>query len=270
MVIYVDILIIVNIYITYFTLKSTARILHLGYKAERIIAAAVLGGFSAVTAVIPLSFLPAVLLRFSLTTIITLTAFGFTGIRQLVFRSLINIASATLVCGVVILLRECTGNSIFGTAGGYAYLDVSALTLVFATTAVYTVLSLFRRATDKPSENEIIKLRICSKGKTVVISAFSDSGNNLRDFVTGKPVIICRKDKICDLIPCTSDELPQGLRLIPFTSVGGSGIITAFRPDSVTVCRSNGEEKQVDVLIGTGGGLEKENFDAILNPKILI
>ena len=51
---------------------------------------------------------------------------------------------------------------------------------------------------------------------------------------------------------------------------GGSGIITAFRPDSVTVNRG-GEIKKIDALIGTGGDLsEKEDFDAILNPKILI
>lgn len=273
MIIYADILVIINIYITYFSLKATARILHLGYKTKRIIAAAVLGGISALSAVIPLSFIPSVLIRFALTSAITIVAFGFPGIKTLVFRSMVNLASATLVCGITILLRECTGSDIFGAARGYPYMNISAVTLILATTVVYITITVFRRISDKPMENEIVKLKICHKGKTAEISAFSDSGNNLRDYITGKPVIICRKDKICELIPDydNEDDFSPCTRLIPFSSVGGSGIITAFSPDSVTVCRSDGREKTVDVLIGTGGeSLRNEKFDAILNPKILI
>ncbi len=265
MVIYIDVLIVINIYITYFTLKATSRLFHSGYKLKRLIAASVLGGISSVSAVLPLSFLPAVLLRFALTTAITLTAFGYSGIKPLVMRSLTNICAATLVCGGAILLREATGNSFFAAAGGYAYLDVSILTLVFATTAVYFVLSLFRRIADKPAEGELITVKIKQGDKTAIVYAYPDSGNNLRDFLSGKPVIICRKDRISGLMP------KEKLRIIPFSSVGGSGIVTAFRPDCVTVKCENGEEKTVDVLIGTGGdSLENESFDAILNPKILI
>lgn len=274
MIIYVDVLIVINTYITYFTLKATAKLLHLGYSTKRLIGASVLGGASAVTAVLSLNFPLAVLIRFALTTLITVTAFGFSGMKPLVLRSAVNIVSASLVCGAAIFLREVTGNSFFNAAGGYAYLDISIITLIFSTTAVYILITLFRRISDKPSQGELITVKIRHNNKTAVIAAYPDSGNNLRDFLTGMPVIICRKDKIEGIIPTDykdGEAIPCGTRLIPFSSVGGSGFITAFRPDYVSVKRENGCEKAVDVLIGTGGmGLENEEFDAILNPKILI
>ncbi len=266
MVIYIDVLIVINIYITYFILKATAKLLHSGYKLSRLIAASVLGGISAITAVIPLSFIWALLLRFTLTVGITLTAFGFSGIKNLLIRSVMNLISAALVCGGTVLLRETTGNDFFAAARGYAYLDVSILTLIIATTAVYIIIVLLRRKADIPSEDELITVKIRQGNKTAVVTAYPDSGNNLRDYFSGKPVIICRREKIESLMPPMEKS-----KLIPFSSVGGSGIVTAFKPDNVTLCRENGEEKTVDVLIGTGGdSLEKEDFDAILNPKILI
>lgn len=274
MIIYIDILVIVNIYITYFTLKATSAILHLRCRTSRLIVASLLGGFSAIAATFNLNFLLSVIVRFTTTTAITIIAFGFSGIKSLLFRSAVNIASATLVCGITIMLREYTGSEIFGAANGYPYFNISAMTLIIATTAAYMAITVFRRIADRPAKNETVELKIRHNGRTAVISAFSDSGNNLRDYLTGKPVIICRRDKIENLFPMSAEwdeDIPSGARLIPFSSVGGSGVITAFRPDSVIICRDGKEEKSVDALIGTGGtGLENEEFDAIFNPKILI
>lgn len=272
MVIYLDVLIIVNIYITYFTLKATAKLLHLGYKTKRLISASVLGGLFSLSAVIKADIIFLILLRVLMTFIITVTAFGFPNIRRLILRMLINIGGGTLVCGISIMLRECTGSSLFNAAGGYPYLNISVMTLIIATTAAYTALTVFRRICDKPSTDELIKITIIKDGKTASISAYPDSGNNLRDFLTGLPVIVCRKDKIKGIFTLENEEeLPSGARIIPFSSIGGNGFITAFKPDSLTAEYGGGKEKNIEALIGTGGdSLENESFDAIINPKILI
>ncbi len=274
MVIYIDVLIVVNAYITYFTLKATARLLHLGYKTGRLIAASLLGGISAAAAAVPMGFLPSVLLRALITAGLTTLAFGFSGLKPLFMRIFINIAGSALICGGAILLRELTGSSIFGAAGGYPYFNISVLTLIAASTGVYIALTVFRRICDRPDEGSLIKITVKKNGKTAEISAFPDSGNNLSDFLTGLPVIVCRKEKFEELFPLGEAEsgspLPSGTRLIPFSSVGGNGIITAFKPDSLTAETKNGE-KSIEALIGTGGRpLENESFDAIINPKILI
>ena len=66
------------------------------------------------------------------------------------------------------------------------------------------------------------------------------------------------------------DTSLTGIRLIPWHSVSGGGIIRAFKPRRITAVY-NGEEKNLTALIGI---TEKESFkeetDAIINPKLLI
>lgn len=268
MTVYVDVLIILNAYISYFTLKASAGLLHIGYKLPRIIIASVFGGAISLTALIPLDIFGSFILRLILTVIMSALAFGFSEIKKLLLRSAITAAAGSLICGAVILLREYTGNSFFNLARGYVYLDISILTLIVSTTAVYIAITLFRRFLDKPLENEIFELEIRHKGRTVILNAFADSGNSLNDFLTGLPVIICKSEKINGFIPTTevNDEIPKGLRLIPFSSVSGGGIVKAFRPEYISI-----NKKEINALIGTNeGALENESFDAIFNPKIII
>lgn len=268
MVIYLDVLIVINFCITYFSLKATAKLLHAGYRTGRLIAASVMGGLSSLTALITLDFLPSFLLKFILTAAITLTAFGYGGFSAFSLRTVVTAVAGALVCGVTIMLRELTGNNFFGAAGGYPYLDISVLHLVISTTAVYIIISLYRRICDKPQRGDMIKLTIKKGNNTAQLLAYPDSGNNLRDFLTGLPVIVCRRDKISGMLP---ENSLSGVRIIPFSSVGGSGFITAFRADSITVCRENGQETQIDALIGTKENmLENESFDAVINPKIIV
>ncbi len=270
MVIYLDVLIVINFCITYFSLKAAARLLHAGYRTGRLIAAAVMGGFSSLTALLTLDFLLSFLLKLALTAVITLIAFGWGGFSAFALRTVVTAVAGALVCGVTIMLRELTGSRFFGAAGSYPYLDISVLHLVISTTAVYIIISLYRRISDKPHSGAMIKLTIEKGGNTVQLIAYPDSGNNLRDFLTGLPVIVCRKDKISGIMPDFSHN-PKGVRIIPFSSAGGSGFITAFRADSVTVCRENEQETQIDALIGTKEGLfENESFDAVINPKIIV
>lgn len=273
MTVYIDVLIILNAYISYFTLKAAAMLLHIGYKLSRIIIASVFGGIISLTALIPLDFFGGSVLRLVLTVLMSALAFGITQIKKLLLRSAVTAAAGALICGAVILLREYTGNSFFGLARGYVYLDISVMTLILSTTAVYISISLFRRFLDKPLESEQFKIEIKHKSRTVILNAFADSGNSLKDFLTGLPVIICKHEKISELIPEPEikEEIPKGVRLIPFSSVGGGGIITAFRPEHITIHKSNGDKKEINALIGTNEtSLKGENFDAIFNPKILI
>lgn len=270
MIIYLDVLVVINFCITYFSLKATAKLLHAGYRTGRLIAAAVMGGFSSLTALLTLEFIPSFMLKLFLTGLIALTAFGYGGFSAFTLRTIVTAVAGALVCGVTMMLRELTGNSFFGAAGSYPYLDISVFHLVISATAVYITISVYRRFCDKPQSGEMMKLIIKKGSNTAEILAYPDSGNNLRDFLTGLPVIVCRKDKISGLIPDLS-ESGKGVRIIPFSSAGGSGFITAFRADSITVCGENGQKTQIDALIGTKENmLENESFDAVINPKIIV
>lgn len=280
MTVYLDVLIIVNIYITYFILKAAARLLHIKYRFFRLAAGAVFGGFSSLAAVLSLDFFWALLLKTALMLITVLIAFGFGGGSRLLTATALCTGISILICGAALLIRELSGGGIIGAAGGYPYLDISALTLVGATAAVYGAVSLFRRFLDKPTADSRVELIIEYGGNRAEIEAFPDSGNGLCDFLSGTPVIICKAAPLEKLLPENIKKLlssgeydlnaVKGIRLIPCSTVKGSGFIAAFRPDRITA-ELGGCKKRINALIGVDKDLfEGEGFDAILNPKILI
>ena len=120
-----------------------------------------------------------------------------------------------------------------------------------------------------------MKLTVRNAGSSAELSAIADSGNFLRDFLTGRPVILCREEAIRALLPDnvaaylggdTNDM--SGIRLIPMNTASGSGLAAAFLPDSITA-ELDGTSKRLDALIAASPSLKNEDFDALISTKLL-
>lgn len=277
MTVYIDVLIVINIYITYFTMRAGSRLLHCAVEFPRLAAASVFGGLSALAALINADILVSLALKTALTVLTVLIAFGFDSAGKLALRSFVCVSVSMLICGAAVMLHEFAHTDIVFSANGYVYLDVSALVLVISTAIIYGVLCLLRRIFDDPANGETAALTIRSGGSETVLDAIPDSGCLLRDFFTGKPVVICKADALQEIMPASvrsylggrTDDM-TGIRLIPLSTAAGSSTAAAFRADSVTV-RYRGHEKKLDVLIGVcPGALQNEPFDALIDPKLLV
>ncbi len=75
----------------------------------------------------------------------------------------------------------------------------------------------------------------------VTLTALIDSGNLLRDALTGLPVIVISRRAAMQLgqLPQGS-TLPQGMRLMPVRTVNGDSLMALFRPDTVSLRDGNG------------------------------
>lgn len=276
MVVYIDVLIVINIYISYFTLRAAAGILHIRTRSSRNAAASVFGGVSALAALAELPVPLSLVLKAVLTVVMVLIAFGFGSFRAAVLRSFICITVGMLICGAAALIHEFAGTDFVFSANGYPYIGVSALVLVISSAVIYGILSLWRRFTDSPSDSERITLSIANLGNKVTLSAIPDSGNFLRDFLTGRPVILCKAAAAEPVLPPnvraylrgSTDDM-TGIRLIPMTTAAGESLAAAFRPDSLTA-ESGRERKRLDALIAVSpDALKNEDFDALINTKLL-
>lgn len=272
MVVYIDVLIILNIYITYFILRCCSRFLHEDYKLSRLVISSVLGGISSLTVLLENSFLLAVLVKLFSVGITVIIAFGFKGIIRFIERAIFCFGISMLICGGAEAIGESLDTGFISSIGGYPYMNISVIVLLAATVIIYGLICFLRRLIDKGNAEKAIYLIIENNGRRVKINAFSDSGNNLTDFLTGTPVIVCSIEAVKEILPdnILSETELNGIRLIPWHSVSGGGIIRAFKPDSIAAV-FNGEEKSLNALIGI---TEKECFnketDAIINPKLLI
>ncbi|MBR5087908.1 MAG: sigma-E processing peptidase SpoIIGA, partial [Ruminiclostridium sp.] len=210
------------------------------------------------------------------TALTVLTAFGFGNVKLFALRSFVSISVSMLICGAAVLTRELTGSDFIFSANGYVYLNISALVLVISSAVIYGVLTLLRRILDSPVADERFSLTVRNLGVTAELTAIADTGNCLRDWLTGRPVIVCKPEAVRAVTPanvtaylCGVTDDVAGIRLLPLNTVSGSGIAAAFRPDSVNM-RLRGTEKRLDALIAvTEGALEGESFDAVIPAKLL-
>jgi len=114
--------------------------------------------------------------------------------------------------------------------------------------------------------NNSCEVLICNGANRVKVKAIQDTGNRLRDSVTGQPVSIVSGEiakKVWQDIPITN------LRYIPYHTIGkNGGILPVFRVDNI--CLYLDEELWIsNVLIAVSEEMhDTDEYEMILNPDI--
>ena len=85
---------------------------------------------------------------------------------------------------------------------GVFYTDVDAKVLLTAAAAAYLVLTVvFRAAAGKGVRGELVRAQVCLAGRTTAFTAFCDTGNALRDPVSGAPVLVVAPGRLDGALP---------------------------------------------------------------------
>jgi stage II sporulation protein GA (sporulation sigma-E factor processing peptidase) len=155
---------------------------------------------------------------------------------------------------------------------GYSYFNISFAAILSFTAISYGLIRLIRYWLDSSlssSKNYEIKVRY--KDSDVLLRGFADSGNTVVDYFSGLPVIICGKEKWENILPSKIFEDENFLdhighfRLLPFNTVGDSGIMPIFKPDEIIIAGKN-----ISAMIGIAkSDFKEKGLDAVFNPKIL-
>ena len=96
----------------------------------------------------------------------------------------------------------------------------------------------------KKQGNGYVPVELSYRGKNMRLTALLDTGNTLKDPITGKPVLVVGADVAQTLMGLTKEQLHKpvesigsipGLRLIPYRSVGCSGFLLGMRLQNVKI-----------------------------------
>jgi len=257
-VVYIDVLLIFNLYMNYLLLCVTARLTHRKLRFRRGLAGAGLGSFSALMLFLPeMPELISILLKILTAVLICLVTFGRQGI---LWSSSAFAGASFLTAGALMALSMCSQMNMVHANASW-YLDISLFHLIVFTIMIYMILSVIQYVYDRFHASEgSYQVKIRYKSASVEIEGLADTGNALVDFYTGKPVIIC------DRLLLGGMSSPEHSHYIPYLTVAGSGMLQVFEPDEVKISLEREMPKTVDALIGIGG---QENGKAIFNPKLL-
>ena len=258
-IIYADSVFLLNLIADYLLSLVSARTCALVLKRGRYLTSAAIGAAYSVAVYLPgLGFLsrPAVMLCVGL--LMCLVSFG--GETRL-FKC----------CVVFFAVSAAFGGAIWGlllASGGIMPASGRVLLLAFA--MCYALLSLVMRGTAAIPERARAEVSVTLGGKTAYFFALLDTGNVLTDPIDGAGVMVASSNAVAPLFSSVLPSDPIALvtqvpeiagraRLVPFSSVGGRGMLGAFRPDCVTV---DGKKKG-KILIAVSDSASGNGFDAI-------
>ncbi len=277
MVIYADELFLINFVSAYIMLYILARsVFRMKIKKKRILLASLLAGLAAVLIFctdMPLYLTYAVQL-ISVFIVVTAAFYRRDG------GILSQIGAFFLLSGGMMLMMIFSA-SLIGKAvpivlkGGILYMDISpgifAVSFILSYAAMIFIIKLLKKRKNK----KYYMMTVKHGDKTIRVKALFDSGNMLKDPVSGKCVTILEWDEAKKLFDAKAQysDLSEHigemkLRIIPFRSLGNpSGIIFAFYPDSVSVEGRDGG----DCFIGIyGGRLSKNNeYHALIGAGLI-
>lgn len=265
--IYVDVLLILNIYVNFFLLRMTSAFTHSPMKTSRCIVSSAYGSIFSLLILVPrINGIIVTLIKLAAAVTIVIIAFGIHGKKRLFINTAAFFSANFILAGTVYAVYSWMSPQFIHMKNSYFYIDFSIIILLATTAVMYFAVCAAKRFNIKNTvANMDYRVSIRYRNKSVDICGLADTGNALTDLFTGAPVIVCDRERF----PEASDDpgkLPRGFRLLPCGTVSGRGIIPIFRPDEIVITNSvSGERKPVNAMIGLGESRGK----AIFNPDIL-
>ena len=267
MVVYLDVLFVVNVLMDGASLLAAAALGGVRVRRIRWLTAAALGGGYAVLAAV-LPTLAALPLRVLAGIGMCAAAFGgkpaFGRVCALYF------VVAASFAGLAAALGAATGRKLLFGAG--YYIAVPFRVLLLAAAAGYALSGILLRgdALHGPLRHEVERLTVRFDGRKREVRLLHDTGNSLVEPVSGRPALVLGREAACSLLDeeikrvwtqkkdaaaCLAalpSEATSRFGLLPYRAVGvESGLLLYFRPDSVQ--RADGTTLDCVCAIGPDG-----------------
>lgn len=249
--VYLDLVMVLNFLVDGLLLLAADRMAGFPTAPGRTLAAAALGAVYSGACLVPrLAFLGSLLWRLVFLGLMGIIGFGWS-------------RSTLKRCGIFALLSLALG----GLAVSIGVANIPALTL-----GALGLWGLCRTAFSQLGAAEYVDLEIRWQGRRERLVALRDTGNSLRDPLTGEPVLVLSGDAACRLTGLTEDQLRRpletlaqrplpGLRLMPYRAVGvPEGLLLAMRFPDV---RIGGRERSALVAFAPGGLGKEEMVQAL-------
>ncbi|MDD4699691.1 MAG: sigma-E processing peptidase SpoIIGA [Oscillospiraceae bacterium] len=285
MVVYADVLIFLNTFVNYFIIHITSLIAKNDARLWRQIMASSIGALFSLCIFIPVDNIAIeMLIRLIASCVIVLCCYGFKSIKSFLRLMAVFYVVSFLYVGIMMGLWFLFKTSKIVINSGVVYFDISPIILIVSTLISYISIKIFRRLSDRHADTaERCKLKIIYSNSSIVINAIVDSGHSLTDLFTAAPVIVIDEKSMNNLMgqkefqlilrngDIANSKIKDRYRLIPYRSIGGQGLLPAFRCDMAEITIHQTVVKNINKPIVAVSNVELgEDYSAIISPEMLI
>lgn len=293
-VIYIDVLLAVNLFIDFLLLSAVSRILRLPKKRIRIVLGALTGSICSCLIFLPdMHFLLSFAIKIFSACLIIRIAFAWRSAILYIKQLAAFFITSSVFAGIAFAVYFFAAPKGLYVVDGIVYYDVSPLTLTSLTVISYFALNIYDRITHrKIAAGHEYTITVKTEKGTSRLRALYDTGHHAVDVFSGSPVAVVSLEAIEPYLPDNIISAAQSLnhqnkapahnfmkpdaaagiklRLIPFRTVGGTGLLPAFCPKQVTLNTPVGEPADITgVYVAVCRVLGRGEYDAIIGPDIL-
>lgn len=292
--VYLDLLFLINFSMDFLCFYLSSKILSVPMSTGRAVAASVIGGVYADAALF-LPFGNLICLACDLCACAVMCAAAYAkrgGWRDVPFYTIVYFAVSMALGGAMTAIFNLLNNAgvadMLSPEGSGDGISAWLFALIAAISAVITLLGgrFFKRR----SSIRTAQIEVSYEGVTKKLDAFVDSGNLLRDPISGKPCIVVNAASLSDVFPKELLKLSDSsrlkissladvsatnakrVRLIPSRTAGSESILLGVSADAVRIItqdRPNAYDVDAMIVISSFGKAA-EGKDALLPAELLL
>ncbi len=275
LIVYADVLVFLNTLVDYFLLSASAKLTGERLKTLRVVLASLFGGISSLYIVLPdQDIIIEFLYKLSVAFLLSAVCYKFRSIKQYLKNTAVFFLVTCAYAGVMFALWVIFRPYGMVINNSVVYFHISPTVLVLCTVVGYLVFWVLWRIFGKTSPiAERCEVTVFADNNSVKLSAISDSGNSIEDVFEKSDVIIANKREVEMLFGSTdyarNPELQKRYRILPCSTVLGYDTLDGFRCDSATVSYGNRQTVLEKPLLAVSKVGLNDDYNAIVNPKIL-
>lgn len=255
---YIDVFFLENFAMDFILLAVVRKMLGSAAAYWRLCLGALAGAFLTCLAValpVPYASVKLILLHGLANTAMVKIGLKTEGLRELVQAWILLYISGFLSGGVFGFFRQ--------------YVRAGSLFFALVVASYYMVSGIWSLVAYLGRQSRYRCQVVLQKGaRRVSVQALIDTGNCLKDDITGKPVSIIDKNVIKKL---WGENDITGIRYIPYHSIGkAEGVMPLVTLDGMYVCRKEKEWIEKPLAAICEGEMTADRYEMILNPDVLI
>ena len=275
MTVYVDIVLIENLFMDYIILFATGKINRCKISNFKLILSSLIGsGYAVLLFISNLEIYANIMIKILLSISMIYIAFTPKNLKTMIKQLLVFYLTSFAIGGCAFaLLYFIKPQNIFMQNGfmiGYYPLKIVFLAAIVGFILITNSFKMIRTKISK--KDMFCNIQIIYKKNVSCCKSIIDTGNMLKDPITKTDVIIVEKEFLKNILPyyllnnieeimngnleklCSIEELDEyrtKFRIVPFTSLGKeNGMLLAFKPDKIIIDWEENKIENNKILIG--------------------